>query len=448
MEREREREWHSDDVEQIRDETTPFKNGAKSPIACGGLNAMTRNYGAVPQEAKPDESNALARRKLLYASIFCAMFMVAEIVGGLYANSLAILSDAAHLLSDLGGFMISIFALWLASIAPTSNLSFGFHRAEILGALLSVLVIWLMTGVLVYEATYRISHPQHVNGKLMFIVAVCGLAVNIIMGVILHQSGHTHSHGLSIGGGHGHSHGPAKKKPKETPRSNADKTTKIDVASHSEHGHSHSEHGHSHSEHGHSHSEHGHSHSDHGHSHSEHGHSHSDHGHSHSGESKSESEGPQENNINVNAAFLHVLGDGIQSLGVMIAAALIWHNPDWRIADPICTFLFSVLVLITTVRLIKQSVGVLMEGVPEGIDPDEVQADLSRLAGVLQVHDLHIWSLSVGKPSLSAHLLVQDDTQSVLQEAHRLLAVKFNIHHTTIQVEKKNDQVSCNPHYQ
>jgi Co/Zn/Cd efflux system component len=178
---------------------------------------------------------------------------------------------------------------------------------------------------------------------------------------------------------------------------------------------------------------------------------------------------------------------------------------EWKIADPICTFFFSILVLFTTsafallllcwvlgvgcqprltvhvvfvfvparaVRLVRQSVGVLMEGVPEGLNPDEVQRELSGLSGVLEVHDLHIWSLSVGKPSLSAHLLVDHDsvgthlrhshlcrglafthpslispTAGVLEAVHRLCASRFNIHHTTVQIETAADRVACNPHH-
>jgi zinc transporter 2 len=198
-------------------------------------------------------------------------------------------------------------------------LSFGFHRAEILGAFISVILIWVLTGILVYEAIFRIQNPEDVDGKVMFIVASSGLAVNILMGVILHQSGHGHSHGLGGGGGH-----------------------------------------------------------DHGHTHS---HGVSDHGHAHGGGHDSGSSSHA--NLNVTAAFIHVLGDALQSVGVMIAAGLIWYDPSWRIADPITTFIFSILVLFTTARLIKQSVSVLMEGVPEGIDPDAVEAALGRLPGVV-----------------------------------------------------------------
>jgi len=305
--------------------------------------------------------------------------------------------------------------LWLATRAPTSRLSFGFHRAEILGALVSVLLIWLLTGILVYEAIFRVRNPQDVDGKLMFIVAATGLGVNICLGFILHQSGHGHSHGLGGGmdEGHGHSHGEEESAP-------------IVKKGHN--------------------------------------HSHGDHGHGHGGSdeegSGSESEDedrsdmyedhdhqtdhPKAKNINVTAAFIHVLGDAVQSAGVMIAAGLIWYNPEYKIADPITTFIFSILVLFTTTRLIKQSVGVLMEGVPEGIDPDAVEASLAELPGVLEVHDLHIWSLSIGKPSLSVHLLGTEDCENLLAAANQLCAKRFNIHHSTIQVERRWDKIQCN----
>lgn len=309
--------------------------------------------------------------------------MVAEILGGLLANSLAVLTDAAHLLSDLAGFLISIFALWLAKKEPTSRLSFGFHRAEILGALVSVVLIWILTGVLVYEASYRIMHPEDVDGKVMFIVASAGLGVNLLMGLVLHQSGHGHSHGLPD-----HSQGKQKK------------------GGCGGHGGGHGGHGHSHG------------------------------GHSHA--SKAE-------NINVTAAFVHVLGDALQSVGVMISAGLIWYNPEWKLADPICTFVFSIIVIFTTVRLVRQSVSVLMEGTPDGIDPEEVENALRGLDGVTDVHDLHIWSLSVGKPSLSVHLLTSDSTTAVLARAKKMVADRFGIFHATMQVERADDEIHCNP---
>ncbi len=88
-----------------------------------------------------------------------------------------------------------------------------------------------------------------------------------------------------------------------------------------------------------------------------------------------------------------------------------------------------------------------MEGVPEGIDPEEVQSELQDITNVLEVHDLHIWSLSVGKPSLSCHLLVDHNAQGVLEAVHKLCATRFNIHHTTVQIETAADRVACNPNY-
>lgn len=359
--------------------------------------------------------------------------MIAEIIGGYMANSLAIMTDAAHLLSDLAGFLISISALWLANKTPTSRLSFGFHRAEILGALVSVLLIWLLTGVLVYEATLRVMNPEPVDGKIMFIVASAGFACNLIMGCILAAGGHGHSHGLSIGGDdHGHSHGGEPKKSKG-------------------HGHSHGGNGNAKKS-----TDHGHSHGseDHGHSHGageEHDHDDHDEEAAHDDHDDEEETDPvlsaqrKQTNINVRAALIHVIGDAIQAIGVMIAAAVIWYHPDAHIADPICTFLFSILVLFTTIRLIRQSVGVLMEGSPDGIVPNEVQVALQNIPGVIEVHDLHIWSLTVGKPALSVHMLA--DGNGVLEKATRLLAGEYNIHHATIQVEQRVDKVQCNPIY-
>lgn len=316
-------------------------------------------------------------------------------------------------------------------------MSFGFHRAEILGALASVIMIWLLTGVLLYEAILRLMDPSDVDGRLMFFIACGGLVVNLVIGYVLHQSGHGHSHGgLPTAPGHGHSHG------------------------HGDHGHSH---GHSHS--------HGH-----GHGHS-HGHSSS---HSDNTSCDSDGDGSDEStplttkpldssllhaearsppaarshkkkfmdanqNINVRAALLHVIGDAVQSIGVMVAAALIWYNPDWKIADPICTFLFSIIVVFTTVRLMKESMHVLMEGVPANIEVENLQARLSDVPDVIGLHDLHVWSLSAGQPALTVHITCRDGcTATVLCQATAVCR-EFSITHTTIQVEDETNKPLCVP---
>ena len=128
--------------------------------------------------------------------------MTAEIVGGILSNSLAIATDAAHLLTDFASFMISLFAIWMAGKPRSDRMSFGWHRAEVVGAIASVLMIWVVTGILFYMAVLRvIKQDFQIDSKVMLITSGLGVLVNIIMGASLHQHGHSH------GGGAGHSHG-------------------------------------------------------------------------------------------------------------------------------------------------------------------------------------------------------------------------------------------------
>ena len=335
---------------------------------------------------KQETSIDRAESQLIRASLICLVFMIAEIIGGYLAGSLAILTDAAHLLSDLVGFSVSLVCLWLARRKATPVLSFGFKRAEVLGALLSVSLIWVVTGFLIVEAIERtsmiISHDpsyEPVNGELMFGVAILGLVCNLI---ILRVLGHSHSHG---GGMHGHSHHGVNEE---------------DPAVHHDHGHSHNNSSsHSHSHHGHSHES---KHDDHGHSDDEesHGHSHNSNNESEEDENKTgrtstppmlaeehemnglsirysfvgsdygaiESprmegarEDHSEDNLNIQAAYIHALGDFLQSVGVIIAGGLIWWfpaktHPRIQLADPIATFFFSLLVLYSTWQVLKTSV--------------------------------------------------------------------------------------------
>jgi len=147
--------------------------------------------------------------------------------------------------------------------------------------------------------------------------------------------------------------------------------------------------------------------------------------------------------LNVRAAFVHVIGDLVQSVGVFIAALFIYFKPSWKVADPICTFLFSILVLFTTLTILKDIVVVLMEGTPKGLDFKEVMEDLQNIRAVKMVHNLHIWSLTMGTAALSVHLAIDDtrSTHSVLKEAQVLIANKYEIYHSTIQVEKFHDQM-------
>lgn len=381
---------------------------------------------------------ALSSRKLVKAVVLCLIFMMLEVAGGIFANSLAILTDAAHLLSDVAGFAISLFAIWAASWEATPNQSFGFYRLEILGALVSIQLIWLLTGILVYEAIHRLFGPsQPVDGRIMFFVATLGLLVNLAMVFLLGHDGHAHGHDHSHN--HGHSNGHTHK----------DEHVHNHANSHSEHTEEDIGDGHGRNR------QH-----DHGsHCHGEHTHGSpsgrtADHGpevHSHElaepllksnkdllvCRSDSAGKRPQEN-INVQGAYLHVLGDLVQSVGVMIAGGLIWFNPEWQILDLICTLLFSALVLGTTIQMLRNILEVLMESTPREIDAPAVENGLLRFPGVVAVHELHIWAITVGKSLLACHIRVEPhvNTDEILQAVTDYCESVHKISHVTIQVER------------
>ena len=306
---------------------------------------------------------------------FCFIFMLVEAAGGFYIGSLAIMSDAAHLLADCAGFAIALVGLHVAQKPTTLKYTYGYQRAEIIGAVMSVLLLWLLTGIIVYQAVMRVLHPADVNGKYMFFIASFGLVVNLIMGFILMQSGHGHSHG-----GIPHS-------------------------------------------------------SDHGNAHS-HGHGHGKHDHDEHGDSESGS-------IAVESAFIHVIGDALQSFGVMIAAGLIWYNPDWRLADPICSFVFGLIVLATTPRILLQAFEILLNAAPSNVSK-QVYCALLAVNCIEDIHDLHLWPLDAsGKLALTVHIIVTDRVNGL--RLAQDVAKNFGIRHTTIQVECAGcDDDNCN----
>jgi zinc transporter 2 len=129
----------------------------------------------------------LALKKMVIVSLICILFMMAEIIGGLLANSLAIITDAAHLFSDLSGFLISIFAIMIGQKPANKIFTFGYHRAEVLGALTSVITIWILTGFLIKEAIDRLANPTPIDAKIMLITSIFGLLCNLVMMQVLHS---------------------------------------------------------------------------------------------------------------------------------------------------------------------------------------------------------------------------------------------------------------------
>ena len=328
---------------------------------------------------KKQQDNAI--RKLIWVCVICTIFMTIEIIGGYLANSIAIMSDAAHLLSDLLGFLISIISIYISRKVAKNNMSYGYHRAEIIGALVSIVLIWALTLWLLYEATLRIIIPPQVDGFIMIIISIIGFSFNVIMGIVLTKSGVAHSHGLH----------------------------KCDH--------------------------------DHDHEHE------NEHEHSSDEEIRLHTEDEHEEkntNVNLRASFIHILGDAIQNIGVLIAGIIIYFFPKYSIADPICTYVFSIIVGFTTINILKDCIFVLMEGSPVDIDIDELENDLKKIKGVKEIHDLHVWSLSIGKINLSCHICC-DNPQKTLTKAKKMIKKKYKIDHITIQVEDNNNknQLSC-----
>ena len=140
-------------------------------------------------------------------------------------------------------------------------------------------------------------------------------------------------------------------------------------------------------------------------------------------------------NLNVRAAIVHMVGDMLQSLGVIVAAVIIYLEPDWTIADPICTFLFTILVMFTTVPIFTDCMRFLMESSPESIDAKDVYNAIMKLEMVEEIHDFHLWSLSDEKPIFTAHVVVTGNPSYALYNITQLLQEDFEIYHTTVQIE-------------
>ncbi|XP_037086488.1 zinc transporter 2-like [Pollicipes pollicipes] len=283
--------------------------------------------------------NRKATKQLLIATSLCFCFMITEAVGGYISNSIAVLTDAAHLCTDLFAFIVSLSALAVAARAPSVRMSFGWKRAEVMGAMISVLLIWVITAVLVQLAVNRLLNPNYqINAPVMVGTSVAGIVINIIMGCALNQ----------------------------------------------------------------------------------------------------DSVGSDENvNINVRAAFIHVLGDLIQSIGVFVAAIIIYIRPDWIIADPICTFIFSVIVFATTLGVLKDTVRVLLAATPSELDLSEITSSLLSIPQVVGIHGLHAWALSMDSNAVMVHVEVkyQDDHGKVVERATDMLRNKFKFYEICVQVE-------------
>jgi cobalt-zinc-cadmium efflux system protein len=274
-------------------------------------------------------------RRLKWALVLSALYFFAELVAGFLTNSLALLSDAGHMVTDVAALGLSLFAFRMARRPATLSSTYGFHRVEILAALFNGLALWLIVGVIFAAAYNRLFHPPRVESEGMLIVAGLGLLVNIASGAILYGAHHR--------------------------------------------------------------------------------------------------------NLNLRGAFLHVVSDAIGSVGA-IAAGLIMLLTQWYVADPLISMGIGVLILYSSWSLVKDSLTVLMQAVPKGIELEEVRQTIEAVAGVSKVHDLHIWAVTSDIYTLSAHAVVDNggDFHAVLNGIEDTLKERFNIEHVTIQLETES----------
>jgi cobalt-zinc-cadmium efflux system protein len=274
-------------------------------------------------------------RRLLWALTISAFYFIAELVAGFLTNSLALLSDAGHMLSDIGAMALSLFAFRMAKRPATHQSTYGFHRVEILAALFNGLTLWLIVGIIFAAAYNRFAQPPVVESFGMMVVAVIGLLVNLAAAAMLH-------------GRHRH-------------------------------------------------------------------------------------------NLNLRGAFLHVVSDAIGSVGT-IAAGFIMLTTGWYLADPLISIFIGGLILFSSWSLVKDSVSVLMQSVPKGIQLEEVRLTIEAVEGVNKVHDLHVWAVTSDIFTLSAHAVVNngEDFHQVLNDIEDTLKERFNIEHTTIQLETES----------
>lgn len=273
-------------------------------------------------------------RRLIFAIALTAVTLIAEIVGGIWTNSLALLSDAAHVFLDLFALLLSLAAIKLATIPASERHTFGFHRSEVFASFINGLTVFLMALGILYEAWGRLASPEEVKSLPMLIVAIVGLAMNLLAAKALHF----HSH----------------------------------------------------------------------------------------------------DDLNVRSAFLHVVGDAAASVGVIVGGIIMYYTA-WYQLDALISVGIGLLILTGAGRVLRDSVHILMEGTPRGLELTEVAAAIRDIDGVRDVHHLNVWTLCSHILSLSVHVDIdtgnEDQRKAILHAMEHMLEERFRITHTTVQME-------------
>lgn len=368
-------------------------------------------------------------RKLCFICVFCCVFMVIELIGGYIAGSLALLTDVAHLLCDLLGFLISMASMWLSMKPANKQYTFGYHRYEVLGALTSIFTIWVMTGLLITEAVERFYHPKDIKSNIMIEVAGCGLVFNLIMAKILlmnddvnnafehsHDHGHCKSNEDNENGNNKYLQKLNKKESStdlKTDNTEEEKESLISIIDDNFENKNNKN------------------------------------NLKNCNESNPENNEKHDNSLILKATLIHILGDLIQSIGVLIAACSIHFFKEkypWIIkVDPFCTFIFGIIVISTTLPVCKECFKILLETSCE-INADSVVEQLKKEnEEIINIHDVHIWNLSIGKSALTAHIVVKDisNNSHVITKAGQS-CLDLGILHTTFQIETLNNNIMMN----
>ena len=372
-------------------------------------NDLTRHFQNSKFQERLKVQNKVAMFKLKIISSVCFTFMTIEFIFGYLAGSLAIMSDATHLLSDLAGFLISLFSLIVALKPADKNFTFGYHRFEVLGALASILIIWALTVWLLIAAVYRIKHPNPIVGFIMVCIAAGSLVFNIIMNRILAYNPVVNSMDEGMGAIKAVN---IKEENNDIINNNEEVimnlTKKNDMnellldINTDENGNEKK-------------------------------------GSNSLGMNASDLEHnlKADDNPVIRAAYIHILGDMIQSTGVLLAALVIYFfqdtHPGVRILDPICTFGFAIVVLCITFPVSRDCFYVLLESTPRDLDIESLYNDLNSIKGVISVHDIHLWNISIGRPSIALHIIC-DNPNEILKIATQTCK-NYGIKHCTIQTE-------------
>jgi cobalt-zinc-cadmium efflux system protein len=295
-----------------------------------------------------DHAHGANKKALTISLILIASFMIVEIIGGVLTNSLALLSDAGHMLSDAISLAVALAAFKMGEKAADSARTFGYRRFEILAAVFNGVTLIVIAVFIVVEAAGRFVNPPEVATTGMLIIAALGLIINIIVAKIL-MSGDTHD------------------------------------------------------------------------------------------------------NLNMKGALLHVFGDLLGSVAAIVAALSIMFF-GWGFMDPLASVIVAILIAVSAFRILRQSLNVLMEGVPENIDVDTVINTINNIEGVEDAHHLHVWSISSGMNAMSIHVVVNGtlnvhETQKIIHRIDEKMKHE-NIEHVTVQVECKHhehdDELLCN----